>query len=365
MIRSDVLIIGGGVIGLMSGWLLARAGVAATVIDSGMPAATDAAAGMLAPSFEGSLQQGAALAEFSRKSLGRWPALAAALYERSGVDCDFQKGVLSVAFDEGEAAAFEKDHDGGLLLRREEVLALEPALSPRVLGGRFAADDGQVDPRLVRVALARALLNDGGRLLRGKKIVAVHAGENGPARVSTEGGETIEAGHVVIATGARLDGLTRLPPGAVFPVKGEALALGRVAGSPMRVVRTGRAYLCPKADGRVVVGATEIEGDWSLTTDAARIDALRKGACAAFSALSAAPEISRWAGIRPSTRDGAPIIGGAAEAERVIFALGHYRNGVLLAPATADAVVGAVTGEGADPLIAAFSAARFNELGVS
>ncbi len=178
-------------------------------------------------------------------------------------------------------------------------------------------------------------------------------------------GETLAAACVVIATGARVAGLADLPKGAAFPVKGEALAIKRPASGPNRVVRTSSAYLCPKADGRVVIGATEVPGDWSLNADDARVEALKKGAAFAFPALKDAVEVERWAGLRPATKDGAPIIGPAPETQGVIFALGHYRNGILLAPATADAIVRLIVEGRLDPSIAAFSAARFNQLGVS
>lgn len=367
MNRPDVIIAGGGVIGLMSGWMLARAGVAVTVVDAGLPSATNAAAGMLAPSFERSLHKASDdLVAFSVNSLARWPAVAALLKERTGVDCDLQKGVLSVAFDEREAAAFEQDEEGGDRLTREEVLSLEPRIAPTLLSGRLAAEDGQVDPRLVRSALIDALIQDGGRILRGKSVEEIRLGARDGSILSVlSGGERLCAAHIIVATGARLPRAAAplLPAGAIFPVKGEALALVGGLG-PRRVVRTSRAYLCPKADGRVVIGATEIAHDWSLNPDEARVGALRNGAEHAFPSLGDAVEIDRWAGLRPATRDDAPIIGPAQNAPGVILALGHYRNGILLAPATADAVRRLVT-EGGEPAIAAFSAARFNKLGVS
>lgn len=376
MTRPDVIIAGGGVIGLMTGWALARAGVRACVIDAGMPAATDAAAGMLAPSFEGSLHKASdALSALGRESLAAWPQVAALLAEQSGVDCDFAIGVLSAAFDETEAAAFEKDHEGGDLLSRDAVLELEPSLSPRVIAGRYSKEDGQVDPRRVRAALLDAFPREGGRLLRDRTIVEIRAAGGRFEGVTLSDGARLAAGAVVVATGARLPclrdrasgGAPRplLPEGALFPVKGEALALARPEAGPRRVVRTSRAYLCPKADGRVVVGATEIAGDWSLTTDDARIRTLHEGAASAYAALRTASEIARWAGLRPATKDAAPIIGPAPEADGVIFALGCYRNGILLAPAVAEAVAGLVRDGPMDPAIAAFSAARFNPLGVS
>jgi glycine oxidase len=355
------------VIGLMTGWTLARAGARTTVIDSGGPAATNAAAGMLAPSFEKTLHKsGDALAAFSAASLHEWRRASGLLQERSGLSIDFDGGgILSAIFDDADQAAFERDHEGGERLSRQEALGLEPALSPAVIGAWRAGNDGQVDPRKALKALKAAFLNDGGQMRAGRRVAGLLSHGGAIAGVILSSGARHAAGAVVIATGARIDGLSPLPAGAVFPVKGEALALVKVEGAPRHVVRTSRAYLCPKSDGRVVIGATEVAGDWSLNTDSARVSALREGAIAAFPALKDAGEIERWAGLRPATRDGAPILGAAPDGPKGLFyALGHYRNGVLLAPATATAIADLILNGGPQPDVA-FSAARFNELGVS
>ncbi|OFW99814.1 MAG: hypothetical protein A3E78_07380 [Alphaproteobacteria bacterium RIFCSPHIGHO2_12_FULL_63_12] len=362
MRKPDVIIAGGGIIGLMTGWMLARAGVGVTVIDAGAPAATLAAAGMLSPSFENALHGGGgALAAFSQESLRRWREIAPELMEVSGVDLDFDAGgILAVAFDDFEAAAFAADAGGGDYLDRAEALAFEPSLSSSVRAAWFAKNDGQVDPRRARKALERALIHDGGALIRGKRVAGVARYVGNVAGVILDNGERLSARHVVIAAGARVDGVANLPKGAVFPVKGEALAIARVAGAPKRVIRTGKAYLCPKADGRIVIGASEIKDDWSLNPDERRIGALHACAMAAVPALEDAPEIERWAGLRPATKDGAPVIGPAPEGpDGLFYALGHYRNGVLLAPATADAVAAFIQRGRLSPSIAAFSAARF------
>lgn len=368
MTNPDVVIAGGGIVGLMTGWTLARAGVRVIVIDAGVPAATNAAAGMLAPSFEGSLHKaGDALAEFSMASLRRWREIRGPLEEEAGLAIDFdESGILSAAFDEGEAEAFEKDKEGGEWLRREDVLALEPSLSPSVLGGWFAREDGQVDPRKALRALSIAFCKRGGELRRGKRVTEILSADGQITGVRLHDGERLIASTAIVATGARIAGLADLPAGAAFPVKGEALAIERVAGSPARVVRTSRAYLCPKSDGRVVIGASEVKGDWSIAAEGERINALRAGADAAAPALKAARELERWAGLRPATADGAPVLGEAPGGPKgLLYALGHYRNGILLAPATADALAALVTKGRLSNQIAAFSAARFSNLGVS
>jgi glycine oxidase len=359
MTAPDILIAGGGVIGLMTAWRLAGEGLAVTVVDAGAPSATAAAAGMLAPSFERALHAGVALEAFARAGLQRWRALAPALEAEAGIGVDLQTaGILSVAFAE-EDSALPEDKIGGAPLTPDEARALEPALGNGLAAAWFAPEEGQIDPRALLRALPIAIARRGGAILRGKRVVGVDAARGAVTGVKLAGGERLSCGAVVLATGARIEGLSALPPGAVFPVKGEALSLAQGSGAPCRVIRTRSAYLCPKADGRLIVGATEIERDRSLTTDGARIAALKAGACRAAPALAGAREIERWAGLRPATADALPIIGPAPEGPRgLLYALGHYRNGVLLAPATADAIAETIAGGGSAPM--AFSAARFN-----
>ncbi len=126
-------------------------------------------------------------------------------------------------------------------------------------------------------------------------------------------------------------------------------------------MRSAFAYICPKSDGRIFVGATELARDWSLTTDSAHIEALKAGAAKTTPALAGAEEIERWAGLRPATIDGAPIIGPAGDGPTgLYYALGHYRNGILLAPETANALAAAIAdNKPVDAAARAFSPARF------
>ncbi len=362
MRNADVIIVGGGVIGLMTGWRLARARARVLLVDKGAPAATNAAAGMLAPSFERTLHRaGAALAEFSVQSLRRWAEIAPEIEAQSGRAIDYDaSGILSVAFDDAGLAALAAEKDGGEMLCAREALALEAGLSPAIIGAKFVRGEGQVDPRLLLVALDRAFARAGGVIRRGADAVSI-AEAGGRARgVRLASGQTLNAPTIVIATGARIAGLVALPEGALFPVKGEALAVSRVEGSPSHVVRSDHAYLCPKASGRIIIGASEAPRDWSLLPDGARVDALRAGGEATCPALSTAREIERWAGLRPATRDGAPLIGAAPEGPDGVFcALGHYRNGVLLAPATADALAETITGAGVSQALSDFAPRRF------
>lgn len=359
MASPDILVAGGGVIGLMTAWRLAGEGLSVAVVDSGAPAATAAAAGMLAPAFERALHAGPALAAFAKASLAQWREAAPQIEADSGRSVDFQtNGILSVAFDD-ERGAFPEDLKGGAALTPKQARALEPALGAQIAAAWFAQGDGQIDPRALLAAIPAAIARRGGAVIRGKRVAEIETCGGAVRGVRLSTGERLAAGAVVLATGASPDGLGALPPGAICPVKGEALALVRGTGAPARVIRTRNAYLCPKADGRVIVGATEIAGDRSLSADGARIDALKAGALRAAPVLAGAREIERWAGLRPATADGLPVIGPAAEGPRgLLYALGHYRNGVLLAPATADAIARHVVNAADTP--GAFSPGRFS-----
>lgn len=367
MKRADIVIIGGGVIGLALAWRLAQTGAAPLVVDAGLLSATEAAAGMLTPSFEHAPPPLAeTLYRFSACSLAAWRDFAAELQEESGVAIDYQPcGVLGVAFRPSEEAALHADvasldARGAKVewLGAADVRALEPALAPAVRGGLFAPNDGQVDPRLATTALRRAVERRGGQVVAGR-VRAIAADGDG-ARVELAEGDAIAARVVAVAAGAMVTALPLPTSPPVYPVKGEAVALSARDSPIRRVVRAPGAYLCPKADGRLVVGATEIPHDTTPEPGEAAIARLRAAASRAAPVLERFEEHSRWAGLRPATPDGAPILGVSARGPSwLVHALGHYRNGVLHAPATADLLARLIlNGTGAAEL-EAFSPDRF------
>lgn len=365
----EIVIVGGGVIGLALAWRVAREGATPLVIDAGAPSASAASAGMLAPSFERAAGAiGEALYAFSADSLAAWSTFASALEDDSGARVDYRPfGVLGVAFAESEAQALAESAEalrarGGAveLLSGAEARGLEPALSERVVAALHAPADGQVDARLLLIALRRAVARRGGAFRAGAAAAIEAAGDG--LLVRLKDGAAVAARNVVLAAGAAAAAVetgSARPP--VFPVKGEALALAEPEGRIRRVVRSPGAYLCPKSDGRLVVGATEIPHDASLSPTAAGINALRAAAGRVAPMTTGLSEIERWAGARPGTPDGAPILGPAPEGPPgLIYALGHYRNGVLLAPATAELLADWLLHGRAAPALATFGAGRFS-----
>lgn len=365
----DIGIIGGGVIGLAVGYRLAGAGRSVCVIDHGakMPPATHAAAGMLAPSFEKSVS-GNALFELSQRSLALWSDFSAQLQSETGIDIDHQsQGILGVAMTPAQADDFAKEADA-LIARGSNVAFIsgdaarerEPALSRDVLAGLWAPDDGQVDPLKLTAALRKALEHRGAGIVAGAVSDARHDGNGWQLEI--QDAEPITVGGIVIATGAAKRWpapQVHVPP--LHPVKGEALALVQDVDQPLgHVIRGAGAYLCPKSDGRLVIGATEAAHIYDLQIDDKRVDDLREGAGVIAPRLNAWTELSRWAGLRPATPDGAPILGRDHRGPPGSYlALGHYRNGILLAPASAALLGDEILGEAASAPPAAFRPERF------
>ncbi|GGK92689.1 glycine oxidase ThiO [Mangrovihabitans endophyticus] len=339
----NVSIIGGGIIGLSVAWRLIDRGARVTVHDpGGVDGAWHVAAGMLAPGRESGFED-PALITLLDESARRWPDFAGRLGTDVGFDTSGTLGVALTADDAAEAGRFWPAERLGPTALRER----EPALSPRLRAGVHLPADRQVDPRRV-VAALRARL-------RGHLV---------PECVGKA--TDLDADVVVVAAGCGTADLTGLP---VRPVKGQLL---RLRGEPglLRHVIDGAAdgrhvYLVPRADGEVVVGATQEElGDRTVTAGGV-LDLLR-AAVDLVPALADFALAETTAGHRPGTPDNMPLLGtlpryarGGAAGPRIVVAAGHHRNGILLAPITADLIADLVLTGRADPSLAPFDPGRF------
>ena len=333
---TRVAVVGGGIIGLAIARELVRRDVDVEVFDAGDAGAWEVAAGMLHPGGE-SVFEIPALGRLMRASADRWPAFAASL----GVDVGYDDtGTLSLALtaDDVAEAARLWTRQQLPLLRPSDLRELEPALSPRVRAGVLAPSERQVDPRKVVAALRSEL---------SERIV--------PKRV--ESLADVDAPVVVVAAGCGTAALTGLP---VRPVKGQVLRLRGEPGLLRHVLAAdvdGRhVYLVPRADGEIVVGATQEERADRTVTAGGVLELLR-AAVELVPELAELPLIETTAGHRPGTPDNAPLLG--ALDERVIVAAGHHRNGVLLTPITAELTADLVVTGKADPMLADFSPRRF------
>lgn len=381
MAVADVVVAGGGVIGAAIGWRAALAGLDVIVVD---PAAGDGAslvaAGMLAPASESLFGEGDLL-KLNLLALERFPELAAELEKAAGDHVGLrQEGTLAIAYDPGDYAALMRltafRRSAGLTaeeLDSRECRKLEPFLTPDVHGGVLFGGDWSVDNRRYTAALRQAMSACGVRTVRGR--VAAVTGRDGPAGqayragVRLDGGEQIGCAAVVVAAGSWTGQIDGLPDGlrsAIRPVKGQLLRLRHPDGMPPVTTRTIRAtvrgddlYLVPRADGEMIVGATQEERGDQLCTAGAVHDLLHD----AMSVLPVTSELiltETCVGLRPGTPDNGPVVGWSGT-DGVLMATGHYRNGILMSAATADAAVAYLTGREPEVAWKAFVPARFGE----
>lgn len=344
--RYDAVVIGAGLIGLACAWRAAKRGLSVLVIDrAAAPAAgsSGVAAGMLAPVTEADFGE-ERLLRVNLAGRARWPAFAAELEERTGLPTGFREsGALVVAADRDDAEALRRLHDfqRGLGLDVEWLTPgacrrLEPGLSPRIAGGIAAHGDAQADPR----ATARALASVMDELALGLRVEAIEHRGGRVTGVRTDAG-VISCEWVVVAAGAWSPELApdgEGPP--VRPVKGQILELRARAGldEPLsRIVRTPRCYLLARGDGRVVLGATVEEQGFDTAVTADGVYRLLEAAWEVLPEVGELELVEAHAGLRPGTPDNGAVVG-PGELDGLVWATGHWRNGVLLAPITGDAV---------------------------
>lgn len=351
---ARVVILGGGIIGLAAGWRLLREGQAVVIVERGRAgaAASHAAAGMLAAHAESD----PAAPEFAlaRRGLDLWPDFAARLEDATGVDLHLRlDGVLVLAADERTRAGLRARFDAGRArmdvrwLEGPDVHAAEPAAEPRMAAGLLFPKDGQVDNRRVVDALRRAFLRAGGLLAEGSEATGLIVSRGAACGVTTPDGP-VEGDCVVVAAGAWSGGLAGLgpePPPPVRPVKGQMAAVQGAVTPPRRVIWGSGAlkgvYLVPHAGGKLLVGATMEEAGFDTSVSDRTITRLCAAASHLVPGVAAATVIGSWAGLRPGTPDNLPIIG-PGTISGLVWATGHHRNGILLAPLTALAVCQAV-----------------------
>ncbi len=366
----DVVVVGGGVIGLGIAWRAALAGLGVTVIDNAPGrGASWAAAGMLAPVTE--LHYGEqALLELNLAAAARWRGFAAELEASASRSVGYRRcGTLTVARDTDDNAALEDLYafQCGLGLKVERLRGrdcrqLEPGLAPSIRSGILAAADHQVDNRALVAALLVACQRAGVRHLA-RRTAAVRVEGDRTIGVVLAGGERLDAGTVVLAAGCWSATLPGLPPGLVppiRPVKGQLLHLRGPGEAPLiqRNVRGLEAYVVSRGDGRVVVGATVEEHGFDTTVTAGGVHDLLRAAVELLPEVTELELTETVAGLRPGSPDNAPLLGPTA-LDGLVIASGHYRNGILLVPVTAEAIALVLAGGPVPDLIAPFSPGRF------
>ena len=361
----DAIVVGGGLVGCLAARALGRAGLAVRLVerrsDLGVEAST-AAAGMLAPQMEAAEdllvevpgpRAGDAMLDLCLAARDGWAAFARKLESDTGRPVHYrQDGTLVVALTPVEAGRLERSATAqrGRGLRAEfldgaAARRLEPAVTGDAVAALLLPDDHQVDPLALMEAVEVAARSTPGiHVTTATRVRAILSEGGRVSGVVTEVGRILTP-RVVLAAGAwsgRLGGLPRTLP--VRPVKGQMAAV-LPDRSPFRRVIGGRgAYCVPRDDGRVVIGATVEERGFDARVSPAEVDALVAMARDLVAGLNGAPVVSRWAGLRPGTLDSLPILGPDPDLDGLVYATGHYRNGILLAPLTAACVAAAVAG---------------------
>ncbi|MGW2261935.1 glycine oxidase ThiO [Streptomyces sp. NPDC001780] len=356
---SDVLVVGGGIIGLVTAWRAARRGLRTAVVDPEPGGgAAQVAAGMLAPVTEAHYGEQTLLG-LNLASAERYPDFVAELEAASGRDTGYRAcGTLAVALDADDRAQLRELHgfqrslglDAEWLTGRE-CRRLEPMLAPGVRGGLRVAGDHQIDPRRLAAALVTACERAGVVFHRAWADRLTVTGDRATGAVLA-GGRVLTADQVVLAGGSlsgRLDGVPEevVPP--VRPVKGQVVRLTVPAPyapflsrTVRAVVRGGHLYLVPRENGELVVGATSEDLGWDTTVTAGGVYELLRDAHELVPGITELPLAETRAGLRPGSPDNAPLLGPTA-LPGLHLATGHHRNGVLLTPVTGEVMAAVLT----------------------
>ena len=345
--QADVLVVGGGIIGLAIALELRQQGATVTVLSRDFQAAAGhAAAGMLAPQAE---KLSGPLLELSQRSLALYPDWSDKLEKLTGQDAGYWPcGILAPLLSSPSVPP----------LNQATMQSYQPDLSPEVTGGYWYPEEGQTDSRALLKALRLAAQESGVTIQEGVSADAFLQQERRIQGILTSQGQQ-QAGHYVLAAGAWSSDLLPVP---IKPRKGQLAALVTPASSPYRLKRVlygEHIYIVPRQDGRIVLGATNEDVGFAPHNTAAGIAQLLNEATRLYPPLADFPLQECWWGYRPATPDEAPILG-PSQCSNLTLATGHHRNGVLLTPITAKLIASAIQGR-SDPLLEAFHWARFIE----
>ena len=370
----DVIIVGAGVIGLATAWQAAGRGLRVTLVDPYRTGqASHVAAGMLAP--VGELTYGEEeLLHLGVASRDRYPDFVAELEELTGQDTGFRAdGTLQVAFDSDDLG-YLQDLRRVLatlgipaeVLSGRECRRMEPMLAPSVRGGLLAERDGSIDPRRLTSALLVAAERTGATLVR-RKVTRVLVESGRATGVRLDDGTELRADRILLAAGSWTGLLEGLPPGLlppIRPVKGQVVRLRTrvpfLRRTTRGLVKGSSVYLVPRTDGEIVVGATQEELGYDTTVTAGGVWELLRDARELIPGITELEFAEVCAGLRPGSPDNAPILGPAA-LPGLFLATGHFRNGVLLTPVTADVMAEALATGQVPGIAAAITPDRYTK----
>ncbi len=378
------MIVGGGVIGLAVARALAVRGLSDVLLieRSSLGAeSSSAAAGMLAPQAEADRADD--FFHLACQSREMYPAFAAALREETGIDIELETtGTLYLAFTDEDARELEKRYEwqskAGLaleILGCDDARRLEPAISENVCSALKFPRDTQVENRRLISALGASTAKLGVRLVTGTTVTAVNTNNRGVVGVETSRG-FVSTNIAVIAGGAwtSLLGLTPLSGKAtsdrvlpnlfVEPVRGQMLCFEANPQIARHVIYSPRGYIVPRRDGRLLAGSTTEQAGFDRRVTAEGVSCILSAALEISPQIGALPMTASWAGLRPRAAEGLPVLGPYAEIEGLLYATGHYRNGILLAPITGELISGAIIDKVASRSLSIFSPDRFDLVSV-
>ena len=364
---SDVVVVGAGIVGCAAAYELARRGARVRVIerrDVGR-GATQASAGVLAPHLEA--HAGLPLVDLGARSLDLYDEFVARVVEDSGAAVEYARnGTLEIAADgaglsrlEAAGRAWRARGVPVELLDAAAVREAEPQLAGGVVGGLLVRSHGFVGATDLAAALQRAAVAHGVAFVPATTVARVV--RRGAGLDVETGGDATACGRVVLAAGSwsgqvEVDGAEAVP---VRPVRGQLLRLGWTAPRLARVVWASRCYLVPWTDGSVLAGATVEDVGFDERVTVAGVRELLDTAQRMVPAVGAAWFHEARVGLRPATPDELPVIGPSARLPGLVYATGHYRNGILLAPLTAALVAGLILDDAVDPALEVTTPARF------
>lgn len=349
---TDVIIVGGGIIGCSIAWRLAQAGLTVTVLERGKIGceASRAAAGMLSP--QGESQTPGPFFDLCLRSRAMYRRFAEELNDASGIDVEYKdEGTLFVVLqgedDDQKTSWAAWQRKAGLSLEHvsaDDVRKIEPAVTKSAARAIFLPEEHQVENRRLMDALAVAMQRAGVEVLENAEVTAL-ATERGAVTGIVSEGRRLDAGAVVVATGAWSSRLLE-PLGLnvkVIPARGQMIAVKGGTRPINRVVHSSGVYLVPRRDGRLLIGATVEYAGFRKAVTAGAVTTLLTAAVALVPSIGELEIVEAWSGLRPDTVDHLPVLG-ASGIRNLFLATGHFRNGILLAPITAGLIAQSIVG---------------------
>lgn len=368
--NAEVVVIGGGVIGLAIARALALRGVrdVCLIERAGLGAeASFAAAGMLLPQVEADAQDD--FFTLACRSRDLYTSFATDLRDETGIDVELDTtGTLCLALNEHDRQEIETRHDwqtrAGLpveLLSAREARNLEPYISELTVGALLFPKDIQVENRRLLSALANSVSNLGVTTVTETNVESLVIQGNRLTGVRTSRG-LIGCSTAVIAAGtwsSFIQHTSQCSTPSIEPVRGQMVCLEAKPQLTRHVIHTPRGYIVPRRDGRLLAGSTSEKVGFAKCVTAGGIGSILQNVKEISAAISSLPIVDTWSGLRPRSPDGLPVLGRCGEIDRLFYATGHYRNGILLAPISGELISEAIVKGVSSPLLAPFSPERF------